>query len=627
MKHFLLVLSLCLMAYAGANAQCSACVTDSMALMPASNYPDGAFYPNPFPEITQGQPYDTSITYVMPKTYDTGIIGVVNIEKVRIVSISGLPSGITWSTNVQNNTFYPQTNQYDCIKICGTTFAAPGVYPVTITVEGFARVGSSLVSQPVTFSVDATVVAGSAGTSTFTATNFQGCDSITTSFEALIDASPNPTSYAWDFGNGNTSTDMIPQDQNYTTGTYPVILQTTIGAYFLDTIFIGSVNENWEDEIAGLGPAYECNDITPILNTPTCPNQKPDLFIQIIDGSDGSVLYTSASVTDKNPPLTYTGMHIDLSSGGPFLVKIIDDDSGANPTPDDEIGTYALNTIAEGTFSYGGGLTTGTYGINVVPTLTYEDTLDIVVSASPAPPTITKPGGSSEFCNGDSIMLVSSVGTTYQWFKDSLTITGATDSFIYASEGGVYSVEITNGAGCTARSAYDTISLLSSPPGPVLTYQSSTDQLIATNGANYTRQWYFNGAPIPGATGVFLDAPQPGAYTVEFTNNDGCKTTSAPFSYTSVGDNWLIDQQMHSTLYPNPNAGAFNVDVEGLPANTNVNLVLTNILGQQVLNTSLNAVNGALNVPLHMSELPEGMYMLQVTAGETTQVHKMVIKK
>jgi hypothetical protein len=52
-------------------------------------------------------------------------------------------------------------------------------------------------------------------------------------------------------------------------------------------------------------------------------------------------------------------------------------------------------------------------------------------------------------CNGDSVEMtsISFPGFTYQWMKDNVEISGATDTFYYAKETGYYFLKITNSAG------------------------------------------------------------------------------------------------------------------------------------------------------------------------------------
>ncbi|MBK6776987.1 MAG: PKD domain-containing protein [Flavobacteriales bacterium] len=108
-----------------------------------------------------------------------------------------------------------------------------GYHPIIAQVEysGFN------INAPQQFPITLVLLPGSGGNrvSPFTPTN--GCGSAEVQFTASIDGAPDPTTYAWDFGNGNTGSDALPPAQTYgSPGTYTVSLQTTIGGYVLDVV-------------------------------------------------------------------------------------------------------------------------------------------------------------------------------------------------------------------------------------------------------------------------------------------------------------------------------------------------------------------------------------------------------
>jgi PKD repeat protein len=612
MHKVIILLLVVLVSFGNAIAQsCATCNIDSLALSPASNYPDGALYPDPFPTITQGVAYDTSITYVMPKSYDTGIpgVGVVNVDQVKISSVSGLPSGLTWTCNVPNCTFFPQQNQYGCVRICGTSFAPPGTYAVTITVIGTA-LG---IQQPITFDLEVDVVQGAVNTGSFTANNTSGCDSVTASFEAIIDGTPNPTTYSWSFGNGNTSTSKIPPTQTYTTpGTYPVVLETNIGNLRLTALSLTSVNENWEDA------ALECNDVIPIVNLPQCAaNTKPDLLIRVYDGSS-NLVYTTSEKTDQNPTVSWSGIAVDITNG-PYTIQIYDIDL----IGEDFIGTFSLTNLTVGTNNFSGNLTSGSYTFAFVPTVTYTDTVNVEVFATPAAPVLTNIEGINSFCQGDSVTLVSSTADTYQWIKDGIEIAGANDSLLVVNASGAYGVKITVGAGgCIAEAdVLDTITVNANPGIPNVSYTASLNRLTTNNSGSNSRQWYYNGQPIPGATDGFYSDPVAGVYTLEFTNSAGCKSLSAPFTFTSVAN--LGDNTLDFNLYPNPTKGLVSLQVGTV--NSPVICNVYSVVGKLVYTTTISAGNTQLNI--NLSDLSNGMYMVELLSGSDKGIQRLVINK
>jgi hypothetical protein len=113
---------------------------------------------------------------------------------------------------------------------------------------------------------------------------------------------------------------------------------------------------------------------------------------------------------------------------------------GVTPQADVTISSlpYSLPTIGAGTyqltgFTYNGGGNTGSV-----------DNSTVTVNAVPAQPTITPADGdpSLAFCEGGSVILTSSAGTTYLWS------TGATTQDISAINAGNYTVQVTGVGGC-----------------------------------------------------------------------------------------------------------------------------------------------------------------------------------
>jgi gliding motility-associated-like protein len=75
----------------------------------------------------------------------------------------------------------------------------------------------------------------SMGQASFIADHYSGCDNVTVHF---TDMSVGATSWQWNFGNGNTSTDQNPNAQYNTVGTFLVTLTINGGSSFTDTIHV-----------------------------------------------------------------------------------------------------------------------------------------------------------------------------------------------------------------------------------------------------------------------------------------------------------------------------------------------------------------------------------------------------
>src|SRR5690606_8105729 len=79
-------------------------------------------------------------------------------------------------------------------------------------------------------------------------------------------------------------------------------------------------------------------------------------------------------------------------------------------------------------------------------------------------------------------------------------------------------------------------------------------------------------------------------------------------------------------LYPNPNTGKFTVELSDCEIG-NLNISLTNLLGQQVYSEAASTKNTAFTHQLNVQNLPAGVYMLQVEQGGKFMTKRMVIQK
>ncbi|MCE9539599.1 MAG: T9SS type A sorting domain-containing protein, partial [Bacteroidetes bacterium] len=128
----------------------------------------------------------------------------------------------------------------------------------------------------------------------------------------------------------------------------------------------------------------------------------------------------------------------------------------------------------------------------------------------------------TNFCVGGSVTLNANTGTgnTYQWKKDNIAISGATNSSYTASESGSYSVTITI-AGLSNTSL--AILITESPiPTAIITPAGSTSfitggsvVLNASTGTGYMYQWKKDNIAIIGATNASYTASAAGSYQVQ----------------------------------------------------------------------------------------------------------------
>ena len=530
MKNLFTSISIGLAALAfqfNAMAQCPGCVIDQTCAV-GINPVAPSQCPVVLPNATQGVPYDQDITFYMPRNFNVNTpayTGAVQLNSITVVSYTGMPQGLNFTCSVPSCSFTVTNNpasERACAKVCGTP-TVPGNYVILINVIANVTALSVGVTQnqPSTITIPLTVDQQPGGNCCFNFNPPTACGDLDVTYQALIDLAPNqPTSYQWTFDNGNTSTLKNPPVQHYSqVGQHFPRLVTTVSNYVLTAIDVTVSGTNW------------CGDIEE-PNILTCQGS-PDPYYLF---TNGSISFQSAYV-NNNAHATFNNLHHVLEN--PIMsVQFLDDDGTSQ---DDNLGTFAANITAAGTFSFSTSVsgtiqTSGTYTISLETDTVYDTTDTVEVYANPAIPTITSSPNDS-VCIGDSILLSTPSGPySYQWFNIHTLISDSIAT--YVSLAGYYRVTVVDTLHiCSATSDSVFMAFVQYPQAPVITVNTTLNQLeIANNSGNFDVQWYNNGVLIPNATGNALAGQTTaGPYTATFTNSVGCNSESFPFTLCLSG--------------------------------------------------------------------------------------------
>ncbi len=145
----------------------------------------------------------------------------------------------------------------------------------------------------------------------------------------------------------------------------------------------------------------------------------------------------SATIGCSGQSITFT----DASTGS---VNTYEWDFGANASPATATGAGPHNVTYSGT-----GLST--VSLRAVNNFGGEDTetkTDLITTSATHTPTITR----GETNDPEIISLTASTGDSYQWFRDNVAISGATNQVLETGDDGVYTVEVSVN-GCIGRAA------------------------------------------------------------------------------------------------------------------------------------------------------------------------------
>lgn len=478
-------------------AQCETCTPDTTCIVSPA-FP--TLCPDALPDATAGEFYETDINFYLPYQFFEPDNGVdVQFNQVIVTGTTGLPFGMSITLSEESGIYTPSESEHGCAKLCGTPLS-PGTYNISINIVAVVFVPSFgvEVNQPQSFDLELTVLPGTGGNNSFIFDTSTGCDSVFVNFEALLNASPNPTSYSWDFGNGETSSEQFPETQFYPdTGSYEVTLITEFLQFVITEAHVTSVNGDW------CGDAEEptCDGIFGIL---------PDVYVQIRD-ANANLIYQSSS-TSNTLTGSWTGLNI-IANNGPFTVQVWDEDAVSS---DDNLGSFSFNVTSAGNINFSGA--GGTSGFLVVETQvsdTFTNTETITVFPSPEPLI------DIDELTGFLTVSADSSFVGYTWFFNDELIPGENGSAILATEPGVYYAVVQNGFGCVGTS-----NLFVVCPNPIITYSSQSG--IVSSVQNWeSYQWYYNGEPIPGANQQFYAiSGDYGLYSLEITTSYGCEVIS-----------------------------------------------------------------------------------------------------
>ena len=180
---------------------------------------------------------------------------------------------------------------------------------------------------------------------------------------------------------------------------------------------------------------------------------------------------------------------------------------------------------------------------------------------------------------------------------------------------GYFDVQLiaTNAGGSDTVTIPNCVHVLPYPPPQGI--QQSGDTLIANAGAT-SYQWYFNGNIISGATDYFYVAQAGGDYNVVATDINGCEVEAAIFSVIAGLQSTVDSPQLE--ILPNPVSGQFTIyESQGTMAIA-TSIIIFNLMGERVFNVYLSTTNSQLRTQVDASQLPRGMYIVEISTQEKT---------
>lgn len=255
--------------------------------------------------------------------------------------------------------------------------------------------------------------------------------------------------------------------------------------------------------------------------------------------------------------------------------------------------------------------TSGNYSVTVnQPGGCVTNSSPVTVTVNTAPPSTITPGGPTTFCDGGSVMLTASAGSSFVWSN------GATTQSITVSTAGNYTVTITQANGCSRTSAATAVTvnpkpvvtLTASPYTKLLPGRTTTLNATVTPTGTVTYSWVRNGNPVTGFTGAALPVSlsELGTYSVTVTNAFGCSGTSNAVTISDSATTKLF-------IFPNPNRGVFQVSYHNKGTISSYIMTIFDALGRQVWNRTYAINNPYELLDVDLRKNGRGVYRIVIS--------------
>ncbi len=292
--------------------------------------------------------------------------------------------------------------------------------------------------------------------------------------------------------------------------------------------------------------------------------------------------------------------------------------------------SYTWSTGASTSYLYV--TASGTYSVTVTNNTGCSGEASVSVTTGQSP--VVSLGPDTTDCS--PVVLNAGTGfTSYLWN------TGASTETITISTAGNYSVTVSNSTGCKGSSSVVIDSCASvvvvgcgSPtakfhvqsvdPGNTVTL---IDNSLISKPMSYV--WNFGDGDTSHQKGSVVHTyANPGTYHVTLTIHDSCGGVSTTTEEIDVNVTGItaISGLTSLNLYPNPNNGSFNLDLN-TQTGGHYTISVLNQLGQIVLNRNTEIVVGRNTLTMDASMLASGIYMVELMSGNQKTIKKLIISR
>jgi PKD repeat protein len=416
---------------------------------------------------------------------------------------------ISWDWNFPGGTPSTSTSQSPTVA-----YNTPGTYDVTLIVTNSAGSDTETKTAHVTiYTNPATPVITANGPTTF-------CDG-----GNVVLSSSSPVGNTWNPGGTTTQDTTIS-----TSGNYTVMVSNGNGCSSTSNPITITVNPTTVTTITANGPLTFCDGdnvvLTSSLTAGITWNPNGETSQSITVNTSGS--YSVTDNTGCGGTSLSTNIVVNPNPATPII-------TANGPTTFCDGGNVVLSSssASDNTWSPGGTTTqdttistSGNYTVTVTDGNGCSSTSNpITITVNPTTVTTITANGPLTFCDGDNVVLTSSLAAGNTWNPN-----GETSQSITVNTSGSYSV--TDNTGCGGTSLSTNIVVNPNPATPVITANGPTTfcdggNVILSSSSASNNTWSPGGATTQDTT-----ISTSGNYTVTVTDGNGCSSTSNPITIT-----------------------------------------------------------------------------------------------
>ena len=206
---------------------------------------------------------------------------------------------------------------------------------------------------------------------------------------------------------------------------------------------------------------------------------------------------------------------------------------------------------------------------------------------------------------------------------------GQTTAQILNLPAGIYTVTLTDSAGCKDTTVYT----LTEPPALALvdsmivhvpSPSSPTGSISVTVSGGtppYSYQWISNGSTSPGDTSSVILNKLPGMYQVQVTDANGCTFTS--MILVILVPTKEPDWSPFIQAYPNPTEGLVRIAFN-LPEHADTEIIIYDAIGRLIQTRATEHLKEGI-LTVDMADRPDGIYLFRINLDRTRIVTKTII--